>query len=177
MSTISDKIGLDVDIINIWFKYSDTDTVSDVEYLDSDTGRSEPSKRIWSRIRSENIYVVFHPWSHLTNIYIIKNKKCNQIEELYHFHPSCLIHSQIFLKKNLQNSNTYNLSTMAPHRLDLINLGGGNYGTFFLSIFNNFVFVVCILIIYQNYWNEVSNSFIFVFCNLGNLAIEGENLT
>ena len=42
MSTMSDKIGLDADIINIRFKYSDTDTVSDVEYLNSDTDRSEP---------------------------------------------------------------------------------------------------------------------------------------
>jgi hypothetical protein len=34
---MSDKIRLDVDIINIRFKYSDTDTVSDVEHSDSDT--------------------------------------------------------------------------------------------------------------------------------------------
>jgi hypothetical protein len=37
-----DKIRLDVDIINIRFKYSDTDTISDVEYSDSDTDISEP---------------------------------------------------------------------------------------------------------------------------------------
>ena len=42
MSIMSDKIRLDVDIINIRFKYSDTDTVSNVEYSDSDTDRSEP---------------------------------------------------------------------------------------------------------------------------------------
>jgi len=42
MSIMSDKIRLDVDIINIRFKYSDTDTVSDVKYSDSDTDRSEP---------------------------------------------------------------------------------------------------------------------------------------
>jgi NADH:ubiquinone oxidoreductase subunit F (NADH-binding) len=38
------RIGYDwiVDIINMLFKYSDTDTVSDVEYPDSDTDRSEP---------------------------------------------------------------------------------------------------------------------------------------
>ena len=42
MSIMSDKIRLDVDIINIRFKYSDMDTVLDVEYLDSDTDRSEP---------------------------------------------------------------------------------------------------------------------------------------
>jgi len=41
-STMSEKIWLDVDITNIRFKYSDTDTVSDVEYSDSDTDRSEP---------------------------------------------------------------------------------------------------------------------------------------
>jgi len=41
MSTMSDKIGLDVDIINIRFKYSDTDTVSDVEHSDSNTDRSK----------------------------------------------------------------------------------------------------------------------------------------
>jgi hypothetical protein len=39
---MSDKIRLDVDIINIRFKYSDMDTVSDVEYSDSDTDSSEP---------------------------------------------------------------------------------------------------------------------------------------
>jgi len=39
MSIISDKIQLDVDIINIRFKYLDTDTVSDIEYLDLDTDR------------------------------------------------------------------------------------------------------------------------------------------
>ena len=34
---------------------------------------------------------------------------------------------------------------------------------------------VCIIVIYQNYQNEVSNSFVFVFYNLGNLAIVEEN--
>jgi hypothetical protein len=37
-----DMIRLDVDIINIRFKYLDTDTVSDIEYPDSDTDKSEP---------------------------------------------------------------------------------------------------------------------------------------
>jgi len=37
MSTISDKIWLDVDIINIQYKYSDKNTVSDIEHSDSDT--------------------------------------------------------------------------------------------------------------------------------------------
>jgi len=39
---ISDKVGLDIDIVNIRFKYSDADTVSDVEYSYSDTDRPEP---------------------------------------------------------------------------------------------------------------------------------------
>ena len=37
-----DRIRLDVDIINMRFEYLDTDTVSDVEYPDSDMNRSEP---------------------------------------------------------------------------------------------------------------------------------------
>jgi len=44
MSTMSDKIELDIDIINMWFKYSDTDTVSDVKYSDSNTDRSKSLK-------------------------------------------------------------------------------------------------------------------------------------
>jgi hypothetical protein len=32
-----DRIQLDIDIINMRFEYSDTDTVLDVEYPDSDT--------------------------------------------------------------------------------------------------------------------------------------------
>jgi hypothetical protein len=36
-----DRIHLDIDIINMRFGYSDTDTVFDVEYLDSDTDRSK----------------------------------------------------------------------------------------------------------------------------------------
>ena len=39
---MSDKIRLDDDTINIQFKYLDMDTVSDVEYSNSDTDRSEP---------------------------------------------------------------------------------------------------------------------------------------
>ena len=42
VSTMSDRIRLDIDIINMRFEYSDTDTVSDVGYLDSDTDRSQP---------------------------------------------------------------------------------------------------------------------------------------
>ena len=37
-----DRIRLDVDIINMQSEYSDTDTVSNVEYPDSDTDGSEP---------------------------------------------------------------------------------------------------------------------------------------
>ena len=44
MSTMLDKIGLDVDIINIRFKYSDADTISDIEYSNSNTDVSEPLK-------------------------------------------------------------------------------------------------------------------------------------
>ena len=42
MSIMSDKIFLDIDIINIRFKYLDTDTVSDVKHSDSNTDISEP---------------------------------------------------------------------------------------------------------------------------------------
>jgi len=57
---MSDRIRLDIDIMNMRFEYSDMDTVSDVEYPDSDTDRSEP---LWiqSRIRSENIHTVCTP--------------------------------------------------------------------------------------------------------------------
>ena len=37
MSTMSDMIRLDIDIINMLFEYSDTDTVSDVGYPDLDS--------------------------------------------------------------------------------------------------------------------------------------------
>ena len=55
VSTMPDRIWLDIDIIDMRFEYSDTDMVSDIEYPDSDTDKSEPSKRIRSRIQSENI--------------------------------------------------------------------------------------------------------------------------
>ena len=42
VSAMSDRIRLDIDIMNMRFEYSDTDTVSDVEYPDSDTDRSQP---------------------------------------------------------------------------------------------------------------------------------------
>ena len=60
VSTMPDRIRLDIDIINMWLEYSDMDTVSDVEYPDSDMDRFDSSKRIRSRIRSE-ISVPFSP--------------------------------------------------------------------------------------------------------------------
>jgi hypothetical protein len=39
---MSDTIRLDIDIINLRFKYSDTNTVLDVEYPDSDTDGLKP---------------------------------------------------------------------------------------------------------------------------------------
>ena len=42
VSTMSDRIQLDIDIINMRFEYSDMDMVSDVGYLDLDTDRSQP---------------------------------------------------------------------------------------------------------------------------------------
>ena len=46
VSTMSDMIRLDINIINMRFEYldtdTDTDTVSDVGYPDSDTDRSQP---------------------------------------------------------------------------------------------------------------------------------------
>jgi hypothetical protein len=41
MSAMSDKIRFDVDIINMRLEFSDTDTVSDIKYMNSDTDRSE----------------------------------------------------------------------------------------------------------------------------------------
>ena len=73
VSTMSDRIRLDIDIINMRFEYSDTDTVSDVEHPDSDTDRSEPSKRIRTRIRSENIRR-FRP------VQALQRKPANQTE-------------------------------------------------------------------------------------------------
>ena len=41
VSTMSDRIRLDIDIINMRFEYSDTDTVSNVGYPNSDTNKSQ----------------------------------------------------------------------------------------------------------------------------------------
>ena len=42
VSTMLDRIRLDIDIINMRFEYLNTDTVSDVGYPDSDMDRSQP---------------------------------------------------------------------------------------------------------------------------------------
>jgi hypothetical protein len=42
VSTMPDMIRLDIDVINMRFEYPNTDTVSNVEYPDSDTDRSKP---------------------------------------------------------------------------------------------------------------------------------------
>jgi hypothetical protein len=75
VSKMSDRIRLDIDIINMWFKYSDTNMVSDVKYPDSDTDGLKPSKRIRSRIRSENIRTVFIPGS--VPLYICMRPPCS----------------------------------------------------------------------------------------------------
>jgi len=61
MLTMSDKIGLDVDIINMWIKYSDTDTVSDVEYSDSNTDMSKSLKTNSVSNTIEKYPYRFHP--------------------------------------------------------------------------------------------------------------------
>ena len=42
VSTMSDMIRLDIDIINMRFEYSDTNTISDIGYPNSDTDISQP---------------------------------------------------------------------------------------------------------------------------------------
>jgi hypothetical protein len=42
VSTMLDRVRLDIDIINMRFEYSDTDAVSDVEYPGSDVDRFKP---------------------------------------------------------------------------------------------------------------------------------------
>jgi hypothetical protein len=42
VSTMLDMIRLNINIINMRFEYSNTDTVSDVKYSDSDTNRFKP---------------------------------------------------------------------------------------------------------------------------------------
>ena len=56
---------MDVDIINIRFKYSDTDMVSDVEYSDSDTDRPKLlSTNSVTNTVGKYLYH-FHPYSQL----------------------------------------------------------------------------------------------------------------
>ena len=64
---MSDWIRLDIDIINMRFEYSDTDTVSDVDIRTRIRTDLNPSKWIRFRIRSENIRTVFIPTLHLEN--------------------------------------------------------------------------------------------------------------
>ena len=54
-----DRIQLDIDIINIRFEYSDTDTISDIEYRTRIRTDLNHSKWIRSRMWSENIRTVF----------------------------------------------------------------------------------------------------------------------
>jgi hypothetical protein len=57
-----DRIYLDIDIINMRFGYSDTNTVSDVEYPDLDTDRSKPLETD-SVLNTVGKYTYrFHPW-------------------------------------------------------------------------------------------------------------------
>ena len=67
ISILSDKVGLDVDIVNIRFKYSDTDKVSNVEYSESDTDRSE-SLYTNSVLNTVGKYLYrFHPYASVAN--------------------------------------------------------------------------------------------------------------
>jgi hypothetical protein len=60
VSTMPDRIQLDIDIINIQFQYSDT--VSDIEYIWTQIWTDlNPSERIRFQIRSENIRTGFIP--------------------------------------------------------------------------------------------------------------------
>ena len=62
MSTISDKIRLDVDIINIRFKYSNTDTVSDIKHSDSDTDRLQTHLNEFGLEYGRKYPYHFHPY-------------------------------------------------------------------------------------------------------------------
>jgi len=67
--TISDRKRLDIDFINIRFEYSDMNTISDIEYLDSDTDRFKPQK----------IFIPFSP------IFTYQTPKRNVMIELHRF--------------------------------------------------------------------------------------------
>jgi hypothetical protein len=57
-----DMIRLDIDIINMRFENLDTNTVSDVEYSDSDMDRSEPVHMDSVSNTVEKYQYGFHPW-------------------------------------------------------------------------------------------------------------------
>ena len=57
-------IQLDIDITNMRFEYSDTDTVSDVEYPDSDTDRSNSPLNGFGLEYDRKISVPFSPGAH-----------------------------------------------------------------------------------------------------------------
>ena len=60
---MTDMIRLDIDIINMRFDYSDTDTASDVEYPDSDTDRFELLYTDSVSNTVEKYPYRFHPYS------------------------------------------------------------------------------------------------------------------
>ena len=61
VSTMPDMIRLDIDIINMLFEYSDTNKYPMLNIQTRIRTDLNPSKRIRSRIRSENIHTVFIP--------------------------------------------------------------------------------------------------------------------
>ena len=63
VSTMPDRIRLDIDIINMRFEYLDTDTVSDIGYSDSDTGRSQLLYTDSISNTVEKYPYCFHPYS------------------------------------------------------------------------------------------------------------------
>ena len=62
---MSHRIWLNINIINIWFEYLDTDTVSNVEYSNSEMDRFELLQTV------KNIYTVFIPIYNPKNIYTV----------------------------------------------------------------------------------------------------------
>ena len=68
---MSNKIRLDVDIINIRFKYLNTDTISDVKYSDSRRDLNH-SKQIQSRILPSSKILGESNFSKFDQIFIIK---------------------------------------------------------------------------------------------------------
>jgi hypothetical protein len=58
VSDMSDRVRMDINIINMRFEYSDTDTVSDVEYPIRIRTDLNSYKRIRSQIHPENICII-----------------------------------------------------------------------------------------------------------------------